>query len=99
MITLHSDELYRFVAVEFGSKTLPAEVSNSLLVCGDVLTLFMCSGGGTNAVVGHVSNCSFRTTCALCTDKFRDYILQIIEADNQEVKVHYYVEDTSRRGY
>ena len=99
MITLHSNELYRFIAVEFGSKTLPAEVSNSLVVCGDVLTSFMCSGGGTNALVRSMSNCRFCTMCALCTDKFRDYILQIIEADNQEVKVHYYVEDTSRRGY
>ena len=44
-------------------------------------------------------NCSSRTRCALCTDKFRDYILQIIEVDNEEVKDHYYVEDTSRRGY
>ena len=42
MITLHSDELYRFVGVEFGSITLPAEVSNSFLVCGDVLLSFMC---------------------------------------------------------
>ena len=46
-----------------------------------------------------MSNCSFHTRCVLCTDKFRDYILQIIEEDNEEVKIHYYVEDASRRGY
>ena len=39
MITLHSNELYRFVAIEFGSKTLAAEVSNSLVVCGDRFVL------------------------------------------------------------
>ena len=30
-ITLHSDELYRFVAVVFGQQMLPAEVSRVLL--------------------------------------------------------------------
>ena len=70
MITLHSNELYRFIAVKFGSKTLPAEVSNSLVVCGDVLTSFVCSGGGANALVRSMSNCRFCTTCVLCTDKF-----------------------------
>ena len=46
-----------------------------------------------------MSDYRFHTICALCTAKFRDCILQIIEADNEEVKVHYYVEDACRRGY
>ena len=44
-------------------------------------------------------NGHFHTSFALRTHKFWDYILQIIEVDNEEVKVHYYVEDTSRRGF
>ena len=32
-ITQHGDELYRFVAVIFGLKMLPAEVSKALFVC------------------------------------------------------------------
>ena len=28
-----------------------------------------------------------------------DSIIQIVEVDNDEVKVHYYVEDASKRGY
>ena len=46
-----------------------------------------------------MSNYHFHTICALCTAKFRDCILQIIEADNEKVKVHYYVKDACRRGY
>ena len=37
MNTLHSDELYRFVAVEFGPKILPAEVSRGLFVVRECL--------------------------------------------------------------
>ena len=46
-----------------------------------------------------MSNYHFHTICALRTAKFQDCILQIIEADNEEVKVHYYVKDACRRGY
>ena len=43
-----------------------------------------------------MSNYRFHTICALRMAKFRDCILQIIEADNE---VHYYVQDACRRGY
>ena len=37
-ITQHSDELSRFVAVIFGPKILPAEVSEALFVCCKEIT-------------------------------------------------------------
>ena len=38
VITQHSDELSRFVAVIFGPKILPAEVSKALFVCCKEIT-------------------------------------------------------------
>ena len=46
-----------------------------------------------------MGNYHFHTNCALRTHKFRNCILQIIKVDNEELKVHYYVEDECRRGY
>ena len=46
-----------------------------------------------------MSNYHFHKIGAFCMGKFRDCILQIIEVDNEKLKVHYYVEDECRRGY